>query len=70
MRRVSMPTTKTTTGTSTAATVTISTNAPSAGYATAVSVATVNGRTRKVQVVFSVNATTGQVSVFSWADVL
>jgi hypothetical protein len=57
-------------GTMTSATVTISPNTPSSGFATAVSVATVNGRTRKVQVTFAVNTTTGQVSVISWADVL
>ena len=57
-------------GTTTSATVTISSNTPSAGFSTAVSMATVSGRTRKVQVVFAVNAATGQVSVVSWGDVL
>lgn len=54
----------------TSATVTVTQSSPSAGFATAVAIATVNGRTRKVQVVFSINATTGQVSVVSWGDVL
>jgi hypothetical protein len=54
----------------TSATVTVAQGSPSAGYATAVSLATVGGRTRKVQVVFAVNAGTGQVAVVSWADVL
>jgi 6-phosphogluconolactonase (cycloisomerase 2 family) len=38
--------------------------------ATAISVATVSGRTRKVQAVFAVNAATRQISVVSWGDVL
>ena len=55
---------------SASAIVTVTQSSPSAGYATAISQATVNGRTRKVQVVFSVNATTGQITVVSWGDVL
>ncbi len=50
--------------------VTVAQGSPGVGYATAVSLATVSARTRKVQAVFAINAATGQVAVVSWADVL
>jgi hypothetical protein len=55
---------------SSTATVTATQNSPSSGYVTVIATATVNGRTRKVQVVFAVNSATGQIAVVSWADVL
>lgn len=54
---------------STTATVTVTQNSPASGQATILSVATVANHTKKVSVVVSENAVTGQVSVVSWADV-
>ena len=54
---------------STTATVTVTQNSPSSGLATILSVATVSGHTKKINVVVSENAVTGQVNVVSWADV-
>lgn len=54
---------------STTATVTVTPGTPSAGLVTILSVATVSNRTKKVSVVVSENATTGLVSIVSWADV-
>lgn len=51
------------------ATVTVTQNTPSAGLATILSIATVSGHTKKVNVVVSENATTGQINTVSWADV-
>ena len=55
---------------SSTATVTVTQNSPVSGQTTAVSTATVNGRTRKVQAIFGVNSGTGQITVISWGDVL
>ena len=56
-------------GTSTTATVTVTQNSPSTGLATILSMATVSGHTKKINVVVSENAATGQINVISWADV-
>ena len=53
----------------TTATVTVTQNSPSAGLATVLSTATVLFRTRKIQAVFSINPTTGQVSPVSWNQI-
>ncbi len=55
-------------GTNTA-TVTVSSGVPAAGFATILSAATVSGRTRKINVVVTVNASTSQVSVVSWQTI-
>jgi hypothetical protein len=52
-----------------AATVTVAQNTPTSGMVTILSTATVSGHTKKINVVVSENAATGQVSVVSWADV-
>lgn len=54
---------------STTATVTVTQGSPASGQATILSVATVSGHTKKISVVVSENAITGQISVVSWADV-
>lgn len=54
---------------STTATVTVTQNTPASGFATILSVATVSGHTKKVSVVVSENAATGQINIVSWADV-
>jgi hypothetical protein len=54
---------------STTATVTVTQNSPSSGFVTILSVATVSGHTKKIDVIVSENAATGQLSVVSWADV-
>lgn len=51
---------------SSTATVTVAAGAPSAGFDTITSAATVAGRVRKVSVVVAVNASTSQVSIVSW----
>jgi UDP-N-acetylmuramyl pentapeptide phosphotransferase/UDP-N-acetylglucosamine-1-phosphate transferase len=51
------------------ATVTITQNSPVAGKVTILSIATVSGRKRKVNVVLSTNITTGQATVVSWQDI-
>ena len=56
-------------GSSTTATVTVTQNTPSTGLATILSVATVSGHTKKIDVVVSENASTEQVSVVSWTEV-
>ena len=56
-------------GTSTSATVTVTQNTPTSGLVTILSAATVSGHTKKISVVVSKNATTGQVSVVSWRNV-
>ncbi len=53
----------------TTATVTVTPNSPSAGLATVLSMATVLFRTRKIQAVFAIDPTTGQVSLVSWNEV-
>lgn len=54
---------------STTATVTVTQGSPSAGLVTILSAATVSGHTKKINVVVSENAATGQVNIVSWADV-
>lgn len=54
---------------STTATVTVTQNTPASGLATILSVATVAGHTKKINVVVSENAATGQVNIVSWADI-
>lgn len=54
---------------STMATVTVTQNTPASGLVTILSVVTISGHTKKINVVASENAATGQVSVVSWADV-
>lgn len=54
---------------SSTATVTVTQSSPSAGFVTVLSTATVSNRTRKINVVLSVNATTSQTSVVSWAEI-
>ena len=54
---------------SSSANVVITPSTPSAGLTTVLSTATVKNRTRKVQVVFSVDPTTGRVALVSWGDV-
>jgi hypothetical protein len=51
------------------ATVSVTQNSPSAGEATVLSVATVSGRTRKINAVFSISTSTGQVGLVLWQDV-
>ncbi len=48
------------------ANVTVTTNAPSAGFVTILSTASVANHTRNVTIVAAVNATTSQVSIASW----
>jgi hypothetical protein len=48
------------------ATVTVTQGSPSTGFATILSAATVSSRTRKLNVVVSVNASTSQIDVVSW----
>jgi uncharacterized protein (UPF0333 family) len=54
---------------STTATVTVTQNSPSAGLVTILSAATVSGHAKKISVVVSENASTGQVSVVSWTNI-
>lgn len=54
---------------SSTATVTITQNSPSSGFITVLSTATVSSRTRKINVVLSLNATTGQTSIVSWQTI-
>lgn len=54
---------------SSTATVTVTQSSPSAGFTTILSQATVSQQTRKIKVIVSVNATTGQPSVVSWSAV-
>ena len=56
-------------GSSTTATVTVTQNTPSTGFATILSVATVSGHTKKINVVASENASTEQISVISWTEI-
>jgi len=51
------------------ASVTVTLASPSTGYDTILSSATVSNRTRKVNVIVAVNASTSQASVVSWTDV-
>lgn len=51
------------------ATVTVTQNLPAAGEVTIVSVSTVLGHTKKIQVVVSEDPTTSQVSVVSWTQI-
>src|SRR5262249_34925926 len=53
---------------SSTASVMVTQNAPSSGFATIVSSATVVGRTRKISVVMSIATTTDQASVVSWTE--
>lgn len=54
---------------STAATVTVTQNSPSAGLVAILSTATVSAHTKKISVVVSENASTGQISVISWTNI-
>jgi hypothetical protein len=54
---------------STTATVSVTQSSPSAGLVTILSAATVSGHAKKISVVVSENASTGQVSVVSWTDI-
>ena len=54
---------------SSTATVSVTQNAPSAGYVTILSTATVSNHKRKVQVILFNNASTSQLSVVSWGDI-
>jgi hypothetical protein len=56
-------------GSSTTATVTVTQNAPSAGFATILSTATVSSHTKKISAVVSENASTEQISVVSWTEI-
>lgn len=58
-------------GTSTAAsaTVTVTQNSPASGLATVLSVSTVSGHTKKIDVVVSENSATGQTNVVSWTEI-
>ncbi len=51
------------------ATVAVTQNSPSTGEATVLSIATIGGRTRKINAVFAVNSSTGQVTSVLWQDV-
>jgi len=51
---------------SSSASVTVNQNSPAAGQAKIVSSATVFFQQRKIQVVVSVDGTTGQISLISW----
>ena len=51
------------------ATVSVTQNSPSMSEATVLSAATVGGRTRKINAVFSVSTSTGQVISVLWQDV-
>jgi hypothetical protein len=51
------------------ATVTVTQNSPSAGLVAILSVATVSGHAKKISVVVSENASTGQISIVSWTDI-
>ena len=57
-----------TSGSSTA-TVTVNNPLPPTTPATILSVATVSGHTKKISVVISENATTGQVNIVSWTEI-
>lgn len=57
-----------TSGTATA-TVNVTQGSPSSGEATILSTATVNGRTKKINVVVSEDASTGAITIISWMDV-
>ena len=54
---------------STTVSVTITQNSPSAGFATVLSTATVANRTRKINVILSINASTSQASMVSWQQI-
>ena len=54
---------------STTANVCISQGTPVAGEVTILSTATVSGRTRKLNVVLSVNSSTAQTSIISWQEI-
>lgn len=51
------------------ANITVTQNSPSQGLVTVLSVATVGGRTRKINLVVSVTSSTGQSSLVSWQQV-
>jgi hypothetical protein len=51
------------------ATVSVTQNSPVVGEATVFSAADVSGRTRKIDAVFSINSSTGHVSLVSWQNV-
>ena len=49
--------------------VTVSQNTPTAGLVTVTSVGTVNFNSRKIQLLLSVNSSTGAVDIVSWREV-
>ncbi len=51
------------------ATVTVTPSSPSAGETTVLSSAAVSGRTRKINAIFSISSSTGQVTLIFWQDV-
>lgn len=51
------------------ATVSVAQGSPAVGEATVLSTATIGGRTRKINAVFGVSSSTGQVTSVSWQDV-
>lgn len=51
------------------ATVNVTQSAPSAGLTTILSVAIVNGHTKKIQVIVSEDASTGAINIVSWTEV-
>jgi hypothetical protein len=53
-------------GTSTTATVTVT---PSSSQTTILSAATVSGHTKKINVVVSVNSSTGAIDILSWTEI-
>ena len=54
---------------SSTATIVVNQNTPSSGFDTIVSQSTISLRTRKLQVVVSLNGTTGQTNVVSWTEI-
>jgi hypothetical protein len=54
---------------SSTATIAVTLNSPSSGFDTILSTAIVSNRTRKVNVVVTVNATTTQATVVSWQEI-
>ena len=51
------------------ATVFVTQNSPVAGEVTVTSTVTIGGRTRKINAVFGINSSTGQVTSLFWQDV-
>lgn len=51
------------------ATVSVTQNSPTTSQVTVLSIATIGGRTRKINAVFGVTTSTGQITSVSWQDV-